>query len=362
MAAAPRLSGEERGVMARLIAHLVEIETRALYVPAGYSSLFIYCHEGLGYSEDAAWNRKTAALIARRYPALLDMLADGRLNLTVVRLLAPGINDGNWESVFAEASFKSKQDVEKLVARLKPKPDVTSTVRKLPAPEAAVPERQTVMSGAQSTIDGQNVARSAPHVRETRPIVAPLAPERYRVQFTIGEETEKKLRRLQALLRREIPNGDPAIIFDRAVTLLLEKVERRKNGATAKPRATKAIGEGSRHMPAAVRRAVTRRDDARCAFIAADGKRCTARAYVEYHHGKVPYALGGPATVDNIALHCRAHNALEATRVFGRMLPPEVRQARAVYEAGWTVVPERRVIEATPRDCGGVGLIRPGTG
>ena len=50
------------------------------------------------------------------------------------------------------------------------------------------------------------------------------------MQFTIGQETQEKLRRLQALLRREIPDGDPGVIFDRAVSLLLEKVERKKLG------------------------------------------------------------------------------------------------------------------------------------
>ena len=139
MAAIPRLAGNEREVTARLVAHLAELENRQLYVPAGYSSLYIYCQEGLGYSEDAAYNRKTAAQVARRYPAVIDMLADGRLSLTAIRILAPVVNDGNWESVFAEAARQTRYEVEKLAVRLKPKPDVPSTVRRLPAPRTAVP-------------------------------------------------------------------------------------------------------------------------------------------------------------------------------------------------------------------------------
>src|SRR4029453_8309622 len=69
-----------------------------------------------------------------------------------------------------------------------------------------------------------------------RPVVEPTSPGRYRVQFTIGKESHDKLRRLQALLRREIPSGDPGAIFDRAVALLLEKVEKQKLGAVGRPR------------------------------------------------------------------------------------------------------------------------------
>ena len=74
-----------------------------------------------------------------------------------------------------------------------------------------------------------------------RPIVQASAPERYRVQFTIGQETHEKLRRLQALLRREIPDGDPGAIFDRALTVLLEKVEKTKLAVAAKPRPSRPI-------------------------------------------------------------------------------------------------------------------------
>jgi hypothetical protein len=78
--------------------------------------------------------------------------------------------------------------------------------------------------------DGPGALRR-PRVRRARlpaPSARPAA--RVRVQFTIGPETHDRLRRLQTLLRREIPSGDPAQIVDRALTLLLEKVERRKFG------------------------------------------------------------------------------------------------------------------------------------
>jgi hypothetical protein len=56
------------------------------------------------------------------------------------------------------------------------------------------------------------------------------------VQFTVPRETYDKLRRVQDLLRHTISSGDPAAIFDRALTLLLKEVERTKLAAATSPR------------------------------------------------------------------------------------------------------------------------------
>ena len=159
-------------------------------------------------------------------------------------------------------------------------------------------------------------AASAPERPAQRAVVTPLAPERYRVQFTVGEATHEKLRRVQDLLRREIPDGDPGAIFDRALTLLLEDVARKKVALTSQPRNGRAAATRSRHIPARVKRAVWLRDGGRCAFVASAGRRCNERAFLEFHH-REPYAIGGEATVANISLRCRQHNDYEAELAFG---------------------------------------------
>jgi hypothetical protein len=159
-----------------------------------------------------------------------------------------------------------------------------------------------------------------------RPVIETTAPERYRVQFTVGKETHDKLRRLQALLRREIPDGDPGAIFDRAVTLLLAKVESRKMGVTAKPRESRSIRPGtdtrngggveSRDIPRYVKRAVR---EARWWAVRLHRPRRTAMPRTDLpgvppHR---PVRAGGRATVDNISLRCRRHNQYEAEIEFG---------------------------------------------
>ena len=150
------------------------------------------------------------------------------------------------------------------------------------------------------------------------------------MKFTIGEETHRKLRRVQTLLRREIPDGDPGAIFDRALDVLLEKVEKTKLGAAAKPTAAgpsirpgtdNPVARPSRHIPSEVKRAVSKRDADQCAFVSPEGRRCTQRAFLEFHHVQ-PFAHQGPATVENISLRCRAHNVYESELVFGAASRP----------------------------------------
>ena len=140
-------------------------------------------------------------------------------------------------------------------------------------------------------------------------------PRTPKVQFTVSRETFDKLCRAQDLLRHSIPNGDPAAVFDRALTLLLAELDRTRLAATKRPRDERPTAPGSRHIPAAVRRAVWTRDEGRCAFEGPRG-RCTETGFLEFHH-VVPYARGGPPVVANIELRCAAHNAFEAELDFG---------------------------------------------
>jgi hypothetical protein len=312
-----RLAENERDGCVLLVAHLAEMERRKIYLAEGWGSLFGYCTGALRLSEHAAYTRIEGAKAARRFPVVLDLLASGSVNLTTVRLLAPYLTAENHEAVLAEAAGRSKREAEAIVARLAPLPDVPAFLRKLPV---SASWRQA----AAGPVTSAAIAPAPAPPSTARPIVAPLAPERFRVQFTVGKETHEKLRFAQDMLRREIPDGDPGAIFDRALTLLLDEVARTKMAATATPQADRVTAPGSRHIPAAVKRAVWFRDRAQCAFVAQpSGRRCKERSFLELHHIQ-PFALGGEATTGNIALRCRRHNAYEAEAVFG---PPQVRSA-----------------------------------
>jgi hypothetical protein len=316
-----RLAEHERMATADLIAILAEIDARRLYLGEGYSSLFSYCTYVLHLSEHAAYGRIEAARAARRHPVILDMLAAGLVNLTTVCLLAPHLTNENHVEVLNTARRKSKREVEHLVASLRPQPAAPSVVRKLPA-RPSFPALDAAIPNAVAPKDAPIVVPTPPTLPPARSaVVAPLASDRYKVQFTVTRETYDKLRRAQDLLRHTIPSGDPAAIFDRALTLLLKEVERTKLGAAARPRTSAPPKGGSRHIPAAVKREVWARDAGQCRFVETTG-RCPERGFLEFHH-VVPFAAGGPATTQNIELRCRLHNTYEAELFFGPLLARE---------------------------------------
>jgi hypothetical protein len=316
LSAVKTLAADERQATARLIAALAELDARRLYLGEGCSSLFAYCTQVLHLSEHAAYSRIEAARSARRFPVILSLLADGSITLTTIGLLSPHLNKDNHRALLEQVGHKSRRQVEVIVATLRPLPPVPSLIRKLPATTTA-PARQEIVRPLED-VASQSSDTSAPEAaRPNRPaVLTPLTPEQYRVQFTVSRETHDKLRRAQELLRHAIPDGDPAVIFDRALTLLLENVVKTKLAASAHPSsAPSGCARRSRHIPASVKREVWKRDDGRCAFVGRHA-RCTERGFLEFHH-VLPYAEGGEAPTSNIQLRCRSHNTYEAELWFG---------------------------------------------
>ena len=296
--AAKHLVIEEHLATAALLRALMEVDTRRLYLGEGCASMFSYCTQVLHLAEGAAYNRIETARAARSYPLILELFEQGAITLTAVRLLAPHLTAENHVAVLTSATHKSKREIEELVCALKPRPDAPIVVRRLPTPRAApvqplapVPSAPsaTRVGATSSAVECRGERLTVPEPSPTS--IAPLAPERYRIQLTVSRETHDKFRRAQALLRHVVPSGDAAEIFDRALTLLVDQLERQRFAQTERVRATTPSPGRSRHIPAAVRRAVWRRDGGCCAFVGTEG-RCGERAFLELHHVE-SYAVGG---------------------------------------------------------------------
>jgi hypothetical protein len=271
------LARDEQSMAAQLVRYLAEVDKRRLYLGDGYSSLFSWCVGLLRLSEAAAYNRIEVARLGGRFPTIFDALEDGSLTLTAARLLGPYLTPENCAHMLAMACGLTKRELEDALSRLTP-------ANPIPLP----PQEATIY----------------------------LAGNRYELRFTIGAETRAKLQRARDLLRHTLPRGEYAAIFDRALTVLLADLERRRFAATPAPRACRATSVGSRYITAEVRRAVWERDGGQCAYVGRHGRRCRERGFLEFHHLR-PFAAGGASTTDNVSLRCRQHNAYGADVFFG---------------------------------------------
>jgi hypothetical protein len=316
---------EERRLTAAVLVHLGEVEARKLYLPAACSSIHVYCTRVLGMSDDEAFKRIRAARAMRRHPVVGEAVATGRLHLTGVVLLAPHLTDDNAAELVAEASGKRKSEIEVLLARRAPRPDVPERLERV--------AQQTDLLALEPPGPHERRAKVTPHERGARVTphergakLAPLGPERFALQLTIGGETQEKLMRAQALLRHQVPSGDLAEVLDRALEALLDKVEARKFGKAKRPRAVQA-SRVKRYVPRARRREAVALGGMRCSFVSEDGRRCEEIGFLELDH-VVPVALGGDAS-DGVRVLCRWHNEYEAERILGSDVVAAGKAARA---------------------------------
>jgi len=265
----------------------------------------------------------------RRFPVISEMLRDGRLCLSTVRLLEPLLTDDGAPDLLARASGKSKSEVERLVVSIQPRAIPKEGVRKLPDRSGAA--KATALPLAPPPVEPA-VATDAP-----RAVAIPPAPERARLRpvtedtrsltVTVDVAFKAELEQLKALLSHKIPGGNVGAVLREAVRCAIEMHGKRKGAVEPTRKAAKKARarqrpspDGAKRrepIPAHVRREVWKRDQGRCTFIGPDGRRCGSTWKLEFHH-LFEAALGGPSTVDNITLRCRGHNCLHAEETFGR--------------------------------------------
>jgi hypothetical protein len=266
----------QRRTLAQLVAHLGEVEDRRLHLEAAYNSMFAYCVGRLGMSEDEACRRIELARLARKFPALFVELERGQITLSVALVLKPILTPDNHRELLCAARGKSAQQARELLAERLPKPDVPSSIRKLPerrpaaASElalsslpAALPSAPELAAAALSPPMSAPASMSLPEptdsskrleaaglsaaVEGARPLPAsrpgsvpawrsiePLSAQRYRIQFTADAELKRKLELARDLLRHAHPTGDFAPVVSRALDLLLDDLQRRRFGAGAR--------------------------------------------------------------------------------------------------------------------------------
>lgn len=324
---------ESHRLTGRLLVYLGEVEERRLDLRAGCSSMFDFCTRLHGMSEGVAHRRIVGARLVRRFPRLLGPIERGELHLSTLVLLRPHLTEETVDAFVARVRGMTHREVEELLARIAPRPDVPSRIRALHGVPLSTNGGSCSTAGQSPSSSGLSLplpsgVSSSPHVQS-------LAEPRFAVQLTASQALRDKLERARDLMRHRNPNGDLAVVVERALDLLLVRLEKERLAKTRRPRACPSSSSSSsvavdaermkddasarRYVPRAVRREVFERDGEQCTFVAPDGARCPARTLLELDHLH-PKALGGTEEAANLRVRCRAHNRLHAEEIFGKEL------------------------------------------
>ncbi len=349
---------------AELLADLGELDARRLYVPAGYASMHAYCTGAHHMSEDAAFKRIRVARTARQFPVIFDAVAEGRLNLSGVMLLAACLSAETVDEWIAAASHKPNSEIELLLAERFPRPDVATRVAAIAPPTGLLGVDADASGACQQAARpvGMTSTQQAPGPVDASPArvrVTPLAPGRFDLRTTLSQEAHEDLRCVQDLLGHSVPSGDVAEVIGRALKCYRRELEKRRFAATDRPRpGSRRHAGSSRHIPAAVQRAVWERDGGQCAFVSDSGHHCEARRHIDFDHVE-PVARGGEATTANIRLLCSVHNQHAAELAYGKGFMDEKR-SEAKRQAAEARAQKAAAVAARARERAAAELAAPG--
>ncbi len=315
----------ERIAFAEFLVAVADFDRKRLWVELGYTSLFYFLHRELGLSKGAAFYRQKAVELIQKFPEIVEPLSDGRLCITIVVELAKVLTPENKDDVLPRFFQASKAEAREVTAEIRPNPapprrDIVTQVRAAAAPALALslpvePDLRQLV-GQPTNRSGETAAPAAvasPHL--VRDSVEPLTSEESRVHVTVSRRFVKKLEAARDALSHSHPGAGMEEILEVGLDLLLERDAKRK-GLVKKPRATPRPTSNPDHIPAHVRRAVFERDGGRCQYRLASGEICGSTRSLEIDH-ITPRAQGGPSTIENCRVACRAHNDRAARRAFG---------------------------------------------
>jgi hypothetical protein len=296
----------ERGHTIRTIFLVAEIVRRETFVELGYSSIWDYLRRVHTQTDTMIHYRTKCAEAVSRFPQVVEPLRTGRLCMTTLAKLMEIMNESNCEALLAEALGKSKRDVERMIAKEKPREipkDVTRPIATFPgksmcetAPCAPQPEQSSFVRAYEEPVQTERLTETFS-----------------RKHMNVDQEYEDLLRELRAELSHKMPGAADFEILKECMRVNLKQLRKNK-GIVDKPRATK-VGKAGK-ISDSIKRIVGKRDGGKCQWRSEDGGICGSTHRVQFHHVQ-DRGKGGEGTPENIIQLCQKHNLLAAEIAWG---------------------------------------------
>lgn len=376
------LRRKECQYIADVVLYLAEIESRGIYRDAGYSSLFTYCHEALGYSEGSSHRRVKAAAALLKAPELYERLKSGTITLCALSEVSPVLTLENKDAVIASTEGISRRQAERVAAEFGAPRKAAREVVKIR--KVSVPARPVDSLPLAATCSGEKPTDAVPRTEERVSVRFELSKNVWKLveeaQEILGSVPVSKV--FETTLRTFISKHRPKDVRRKRKTSPVERQpglastgHKRTSGGTSpaeekttlstseRKRSTEftspveeksvrpstgekilagltspakrcstvntsvnpmkstspaEVQKRSRVISRPIKRTVYARDGGRCTFVAPDGTRCSERRALQIDHIH-PFSLGGSNDESNLRLLCPSHNRLYAERVFGVM-------------------------------------------
>lgn len=247
------LASQYRSITTQLLHHLREIDARKLYSELGYSTLFNYVVQELGFSEASASRRISAMKLLKEIPELEEKIESGVLNLSHIDK--------------ASQAFR-KEGIENKELKI----DILKTI-----------ENTSTRTCEKALSEIVSPLRLNTEVRFTQYLT-----------FNLSFQTFNKWEDARALLANQKLSKEE--ILDKILSIATKKLETKRFHLNNTKETT---SKNPRYITAAVKKAVYLRDKV-C-------QKCGTKYGLQYDHRK-PYALGGKSTKENVRLLCRNCN------------------------------------------------------
>ncbi len=255
------LNLKERKLKVLVLLYLSEIDSRGLYLPLGYGSLFDFCTMHLGYTRATAARRIRASRAAAKYPDALEMLRSGEIHITTLSMISDILDGDNHEQLLQEIKHKSTRSVEMLVSRHRPVPAIRDTVRPVcvrrvvesvpaedadskPAAAAGSVAGTAAAAGSAAGAGGRDLSPtedtgsrkcnklSSSAETNSPPPSRVIVEQRLKLGFSVSPEFMEKYNKIKSLLSNKHPEGlDFETLFEHLMDEYLERHDPKRRHA-----------------------------------------------------------------------------------------------------------------------------------
>lgn len=292
---AKRLVQEEREVLTKILHHLREIERRRLFCDLKYKSLHEYAVAELKYSDAQAGRRIAAMRLLKEVPEIEERITDGSLSLSNLAMAQtlflkekkagrPASVESKREVLF-QLENQTTRAAEKIVAQINPEMAYRNNINFDSIKDDSLREKLLTIKG--------RMAHTHPHMTLEELLHVLADNELEKLNRSVGVRRPAK-----ALARK----GHKGSACRASVEAGAETAP--SNDILNQPSAPKV------KTKAQMIREVRQRDQHKCTS-------CGSTHALQIDH-KMPKAVGGLDTAENLRLLCRTCNQRAAIRFYGQ--------------------------------------------